>query len=131
LGSGRIERVGTGDDAAYSSKDFIRLPGEEAGWEAAVLDHYQALVATIRAVLSRQSGNDADSSAGGFTYAFDIWPGHPLEDEVTSTLGRLRGSLSDLRLRVDEMNKQIGRPASYREITVYGGQSGRARGLRE
>jgi len=126
--SGRISREGDGKSAVYSSLDYVRPVGDESGWEAAVLDHVQAMVATIQAVLSRQAGREeSDELAGGFTYALDIWPGHPLQEEVTETLNRLRAELSSLRERVDKTNADIGRPSAYKEVTVYGGQSSKER----
>lgn len=126
--SGRISKVEAKGQVMYSCLDYVRPVGEESGWEAAVLDHVQAMVSTVKAVLSRQAGRgDSDELAGGFTYALDIWPGHPLEREVSETLNRLRGELSSLRERVDATNADIGRPSAYKEVTVYGGQSSKER----
>ncbi len=126
--SGRISRDGSDERVVYSSLDYVRPIGDESGWEAAVLDHVHAMISTVKAVLSRQAGNDeSDELAGGFTYALDIWPGHPLENEVSETLVRLRTELSSLRERVDATNADLGRPIAYKEVTVYGGQSSKAR----
>jgi hypothetical protein len=126
--SGRISKVKLGEQVTYSSNDYVRPIGNESGWEAAVLDHVSAMVSTVRAVLSRQAGRmESDELAGGFTYALDIWPGHPMEEEVSETLNRLRAELSSLRERVDKTNAASGRPAAYKEVTVYGGQSSKER----
>ncbi len=126
--SGRISREESDERVVYSSLDYVRPISDESGWEAAVLDHVHAMISTVRAVLSRQAGHEeSDELAGGFTYALDIWPDHPLENEVSETLIRLRTELSSLRERVDAMNADLGRPSAYKEVTVYGGQSSKAR----
>lgn len=43
-------------------------------------------------------------ACGGCPCGFDVWPGHPHEDEVRTLLARERGRLSDPRGRVDASN---------------------------
>jgi hypothetical protein len=125
LADGRIER---GADGRLGTSRFVLPLGAAAGWEAAVFDHLQAVVHTIRQRLRRETARDAESAdfdpaqVGGSTYSFDVWPGHPLEAEVLSQLARLRRELGDLRERVDAHNQASGVPADYRQVITYVGQ---------
>jgi hypothetical protein len=91
------------------------------GWEAAVLDHYHALVRTICARL-QQGEQSSAHPCGGATYTFEVWPGHPCEVEVVGTLARLRDELSELRERVDEHNAHAGLPGEHLRVVCYAGQ---------
>jgi hypothetical protein len=91
------------------------------GWEAAVLDHYHALVRTICARLQQADGS-ATQPCGGATYTFEVWPGHPHEAEVIGSLARLRGELSELRERVEEHNAHAGLPSDHLRVVCYAGQ---------
>ena len=101
------------------------LPGE-APKEAAVLDHYSAL---ISAVVAKLQGGErtarARDAVGGSTYRFDIWDGHPLEDEVLGLLQQVREQASTLRARVENHAGASAPPPGARtvEVTFYGGQS--------
>jgi len=96
--------------------------GSPAGWEAALFDHFQALVETLCARLQR--GPDPQGGLGGSTYSFNIWPGHPFEDEVRRTLQTFRERNSELRKRVQAFNEGNGLPGQYERVVVYAGQCG-------
>jgi hypothetical protein len=101
----RVARVESGDAVTYRSEECVIPLGEPAGWEAAVLDHYHAVVTAICAKLSlgeAQSG--AEDTVGGSTYGFTLWRGHPHEREVLGWLGRMRAEMSALRERVNAYN---------------------------
>ena len=124
LGEGRVTEQRDGADVRYASARFDVPVGAEGGWEAAVLDHFQALVAALcvklRAGTSRSQHRDA---TGGGTYTFDVWPGHPLEDEARSMLARVRADVSGLRERIDQHNTAHGRPAQgHTPVVFYMGQ---------
>ncbi len=123
LAGGRVQQVGSAEAQRYVALHFHVPLGTEAGWEAAVFDHLQAMVQTISQRLSPSfSAASENDVVGGSTYTFDVWPGHPLEQEVNGCLGQLRARHSELRARVDEHNNLHGLPASYRQVVVYGGQ---------
>lgn len=130
--AGRISVITEPDGSfLYESTRFEIAPGQNSGWEAAILDHYQAMVRTILGVLPGLTGTgETGPSVGGFTYSLDVWPGHPLEQEVASTLSELRSRLSDLRKRVDDYNATAQLPEKYSEVRIYGGQSITKRSLR-
>lgn len=117
---GRVLRTPSGK---LSAPEFVILPGASAGWEAAVFDHFQAVVQTVCQRLRANAGEEEDSpTIGGSTYTYDVWPGHPLEVEVTRRLTELRRQCHELRQRVDEYNHQHGVPEEYRQVITYVGQ---------
>jgi hypothetical protein len=108
----------------WSAREFCVPLGSEAGWEAAMLDHYEALVRTLCARLSRLGERSSLADAtGGSTYTMHVWPGHPHEEEVVGTLGRVRGELAELRERVVAYNGEHQAPHEYRSVVFYAGQS--------
>jgi len=113
---GGIDQRGT----LYWARDFSVLLGDGAGWEAAVFDHVQAVV---QAVIQRFAGEAPAGTVGGSTYTFDIWDDHPLQAEVEGLLAKFRAEHSALRAHVEAHNARAGRPASYRQVVVYGGQA--------
>jgi hypothetical protein len=119
--AGRIRRDMRGAEEVYSSSEFVVGLGQSAGWEAAVLDHYQAVVRTICSRL--QHGDAADANrVGGSTYTYDVWPGHPIEDEVYGMLRELRDRAGTLRRRVEAYNAEHPVPRDYVQVVFYGGQ---------
>src|SRR6185436_10798904 len=64
--------------------------GDRAGWEAAVLDHFQGVAKAIAAKVRLAPGSDHRDLIGGATLSFDVYPGHPLEAEVFGLLGDVR-----------------------------------------
>jgi predicted transcriptional regulator len=121
LAEGRVGEQREGESVSYVSTRFDVPVGSEGGWEAAVLDHFQALVAAIcvklRAGNSRSQYQDA---TGGGTYTFDVWHGHPLEGEARSMLARVRAQVSELRERIDRHNgQQETRPSEGQTPVVF------------
>jgi hypothetical protein len=125
VASGLVEERLSGAETTYQSKRFDVNVGQSEGWEAAVLDHFQAVVTAICVKLRLGTGRSAEGDAvGGSTYTLDVWPGHPFEREARETLGRLREAVSGLRERIDLYNTAHERPTESddREVTVYVGQ---------
>jgi hypothetical protein len=117
--AGRVERTA---DGKLSAPKFLIALGAGAGWEAAVFDHLQALVQTVcQRLRGSTQGAGASDIVGGSTYAFDIWPGHPLEEEVKGQLADMRRRASELRQRVDAHNQSHGLRDGQR-VTTYMGQ---------
>ncbi|MDH5676850.1 MAG: hypothetical protein OEZ06_32340 [Myxococcales bacterium] len=121
----RVEVQGHGEAARYACREFTIGWSDPDGWEAALFDHYQAMVTAICAKLQRGLTHaEPDDTLGGSTYAFDLWQGHPLQAEVLGLLSRLRTTAVDLRQRVDDYNRSHdagGAPAI--RVTAYVGQS--------
>ena len=116
-------RVTKHDEAEprYSS-DRLEVPvGGSKGWEVAVLDHYQAMTSAICAKLSER-GARAKDVVGGSTWSLDVWAGHPLEEEATKTLARIREEMESLRARVDQHNAAVEAQAARQRVVIYVGQ---------
>ncbi len=95
--AGRVERLEQDGSVRYRASALVIPLGAPVGWEAAVFDHYKALVTTVLGRLDQSRPAALDDQVGGSTYTIDVWPGHPLEEEVRTSLSRLRSILSDLR----------------------------------
>jgi hypothetical protein len=122
-GSGRIEATEKAGASAYSAQRLLIPLGSPVGWEAAVFDHFKAMVNTIAGKLREdRTAPTLSDRVGGSTYTLDVWPGHPLADEVYGTLGRLRATMVDLRERVEGVNAEQELPADYARVVAYVGQ---------
>lgn len=120
---GRVMEQARGESTIYRSElCFIPL-GQSAGWEAALLDHYHALVRAICAKLSQGAGGaQPDDRVGGSTYSFDVWDGHPLKERVTGLLAKQRSELSALWNEVARHNEAHPRHGTLLRVTHYFGQ---------
>jgi DNA-binding IscR family transcriptional regulator len=125
VSQGLVESRRSGPSTLYESMRFDVPVGTSQGWEAAVLDHFQAVVTALCVKLRLGASRSAETDAvGGGTYTLDVWPGHPLEHEARGTLQRLRASVIELRERIDKYNASHARAeeGAEREVTVYVGQ---------
>lgn len=121
--SKRIEVEGQGESRRHRATTLEVLLGSAVGWEAAVFDHYQALVKTICQRLSPASKQDvADGRVGGSTFTLDVWPGHPLAEEANGCLARFREAHTKLYERIERHNAEHGVPEQHDQVIVYGGQ---------
>ncbi len=115
-------RISEGDDGLRATGFVVPL-GSEVGYEAALFDHFQAMVTAMCAKLAGgQSQALRSDTTGGSTWSFDIWPGHPHEDEVYGLLARLRAEVAPVRAAVDAHNRAHGEPADATRVTLYLGQ---------
>ena len=105
LRDGRIDRCEIGGEPHYTSTRCAIPVGAEQGWEAAVFDHFQALVTAITVKLRSVGRSSAHGEAiGGSTYSCDVWEGHPMYDEAMGFLAECRERGSNLVARVDAYN---------------------------
>jgi hypothetical protein len=117
---GRVEKL---DDGRYRAQRFVVPIGAETGWEAAMLDHYHALVKTLCVRLQGiTKASNVGDVVGGSTFTFKIWPEHPHHAEVLGTLRALRERLSTLRSKVEDWNEANGSPRESLAVTIYAGQ---------
>lgn len=124
VAAGRIELTApAGAEPRYQARQLVIPLGAPVGWEAAVFDHFKALVTTVIARLREDRAAALEDQIGGSTYTIDVWDGHPLADEVYGTLGRMRASLSELRARVLEFNTDRDVPDVHTRAVIYVGQS--------
>lgn len=121
---GRVQ-LADPEERTYQSRSVLIPVDEAVGWEAALFDHFQALVTAISAKL--RSGKHASKHKhliGGATYSFDVWPGHPHEGQVTSLLSETREKASDLMRQVTAWNDSATSPeGGCRKVTFYFGQN--------
>lgn len=99
---------------------------DAGGWQAALFDHYQAMVSAMCTKLQRGATRaQADDRVGGSTYHFDLWPGHPLAGEVDGLLAELRARVRELCERVMDFNAEHAPDQSPqgRRVIAYVGQT--------
>jgi hypothetical protein len=121
IAAGRVERSGQGTEQFTSAQLDVPV-GQSEGWEAAIFDHFQAVLSALCAKLALGENRAERSDAtGGATYALDLWPGHPLEQEALGSLEKVRVLMDDLRMRVDRVTAEQQQKPSER-LTFYVGQ---------
>jgi predicted transcriptional regulator len=103
--------------------EHVLIPvGETAGWEAAVIDHHGAVLNAIAAKLSKGARTSAAADeVGGTTLTFDLWPGHPHEQEVRSLLRSMREQVLPLWERSEAHSREHPGLETYR-VHFYCGQ---------
>ena len=127
LDVGRIEQATL--DGPYTARTLVLPLGSPVGWEAAVFDHFQAVVNTVtsRLRIDRDRPALADR-VGGSTYTLEVWPGHPHEAQAFETLRQLRSQLSALRDQVERYNAGHPPPERHTQVSMYVGQCSIERG---
>lgn len=126
VNKGLVRREQLGAVVKYSADHCVIPIGASVGWEAAVFDHYQAVVTAIctKIGLGQTSAREGEW-VGGSTYHYDVWEQHPLLEEVGNHLTRLRESSVALRERVEAYNRAHPPPnvERIRRFTAYVGQT--------
>jgi hypothetical protein len=119
---GRVQRdPATG---AYRSSSVTIAVGDRAGWEAAVLDHFQGVAKAIAAKVRLGPHSELRDVVGGATLSFDVHPGHPLEAEVYDLLRVVRALVNELWNRVATHNRAHPIPDQDKvKVTFYLGQN--------
>jgi hypothetical protein len=106
----------------WRSGSILILEGDSAGWKAAVYDHLSAVLTALGTKLQLGSHPQARSLAGGATWWFEVWPGHPLNDEARGFLDDVRRRAVDLRQRIEAHNQTLTeRPETLAEVRFYAG----------
>ena len=126
LADGTLRADSSCADALYRAERVFISYGDPAGWEAAVLDHYQALVTAICAKLrAGRTSAETSEAIGGSTYHLDVWDGHPLQREALGFLANVRRQAVALRSAIEQHDAAHPRPADAREqrVLAYVGQT--------
>jgi hypothetical protein len=98
--------------------------GSAAGWEAAIFDHFQAVVTALCTKLRLGRSRAIPGEwIGGSTYSTYVWEGHPMHEEVLGLLQRVRSDASALRERVDTYNAARSLPEDAKKVIFYAGQT--------
>jgi hypothetical protein len=123
--TGRVRRDDTDTTPRFTSESCLIAHGERAGWEAALLDHYHALVRAMCAKLEQgRNQSQPDDRVGGSTYSFDVWPGHPYAERVYALLATHRAEMSALWNEASAHATSTGTPPTTRDrVTFYFGQN--------
>jgi len=122
IDDGRIRRGSHGDLDQLVAEHVLIPVGETAGWEAALIDHHGAVLNAIAAKLgSRSRTSGAADEVGGTTLTFDLWPGHPREQEVRSLLRSTRARVLPLWEEVEAFNREQAARETY-QVHFYCGQ---------
>lgn len=124
LGDGRV-RHRDEQNELYESEGCVLPLGSSVGWEAALFDHYQAMVTAICAKLdSGRRSSAAGDLIGGSTFGFSVWPSHPYYEEATRFLGDFRANGSALRKKIAAYNEGHAPPETgSARVVIYAGQT--------
>lgn len=122
---GRARAIERDGETCYECTSCVIPVGSSVGWEAAVFDHFQAVVT---AICTKLRLGDAHASpgdwVGGSTYRFEVWPGHPLQSEALGYLAKVRELTVELRRRVEAYNAEHAQDEStIQSVIVYAGQT--------
>lgn len=124
ISKGRVVETRSAAGVTYAADRFEVPVGAALGWEAAVLDHFQAVVTAIIAKLRRGDARGSEKDLiGGSTWSLDVWPGHPLEAEAKGLLKRVRASVEELRARIDAFNASLSHAGPRERVVFYAGQN--------
>jgi hypothetical protein len=120
----RVQSQETEHGELLSAERCLIPIGSAAGWEAAILDHHQAVLNAIAAKVSAGThSSSAEDETGGTTLSFELWPGHPEELAVRGLLAELRARATGLWERVSAHNAQAKHGESGRyNVAFYIGQ---------
>lgn len=122
LAQGRCRQEGE----QYRADHCVILYGDEIGWEAALFDHFQAMVTAIASKVTQGKNRAAFADAtGGSTYHFDLYRGHPKEQEVLGLLRSVRERASALRAEVESATAEQPKApeAEAYRVVFYVGQN--------
>lgn len=96
--------------------------GAEFGWEAAISDHFRAMVTAIAIKLKHGRAAQGDRN-GGETLGFLVYDEHPMQQQVYELLHTTRQRLDAVWTQVMEYNRANPPPEHADRVTFYFGQS--------
>jgi hypothetical protein len=112
-----------GGEVLYRSERCVMPLEQPAGWEAGLIDHYQAVVRSMCMKLNQGTTTARlGDRVGGSTYSFAVWPGHKYEQQVYALLAEHRSRISAFWREVSEHNKHARKPDEHASVTFYFGQ---------
>jgi hypothetical protein len=120
---GRVTRSVKDGLPSFRAETCLIPQNEAAGWEAAVLDHYGAVVGTVCARLRALALPGPSAPVGGSTFSFDVWEGHPHRERVRTLLEQHRTEMASLWSEVRAHNAVTDKPEHHERVTFYFGQN--------
>jgi Winged helix DNA-binding domain len=125
VGDGRVQVLSGADGVTRYECTSCVIPLESAaGWEAAVFDHFQAMVTAVCTKLRLGTTIATKKDwVGGSTYGFDVWDGHPHQAEVVGFLAAMRERAVALRTKVEAYNGTSSTEGVPQRVLVYVGQT--------
>ncbi len=122
---GKLHVIADEAGTRYFALECVIPPMDPLGWEAAMFDHYQAMVQALCSRLAAELKHDSEALRGaGSTYTYVVSDDHPLRAEVVGFLGDVRRQAEALRKRVADYNRE--HPEATHKplrVTTYVGQS--------
>lgn len=115
VAAGRVSVDDGGPEAVYRSSLFTPPRADTQGWEGAIFDHFHAVVKTLYTFVTNP---EAGASAAS-TYTFDLWPEHPMANDVEALFTELRARASALRESIDEYNRDNGQNRQTERTILY------------
>ncbi len=120
---GRARRLDR-EPPEYDTAGCVIPLESEAGYEAALFDHFQAMVTAICTKLQLGTAHASKEDwVGGSTYGFEVWPGHPHRDEALAFLRSVREKAVTLREKIAAYNLQHDLEGPAERVVFYAGQS--------
>lgn len=125
LSDGRVQVRSAAGAESFETTSVLIPVGSEAGWEAAVFDHFRSVCVAIAGKLRQRDGAGASPDLiGGTTLSFEIDAQHPDADEVRALLARCREHAFALWNRVEERNRERALSEATRsKVVFYFGQN--------
>lgn len=121
----RIVRKHHVDRELYFAPRVLIPVGTEGGFETALFDHYRAVCAAlVNKLRLGGSSSGAHTLIGGTTLSFDLYPGHPYEQQVKGLLQRIRSDALQLWQKVADYNAaHAPNEDEVEKIVFYAGQN--------
>ncbi len=95
-------------EEVYSTEQFVIGQEHFEGWEAAVFDHYHAMIHAVCTKLAPDRDMGADHAVvGGSTYTLGVWDGHPLEGRIVDFFEDIRTRARQLRTSIEAHNEAL------------------------
>lgn len=125
IAEGRLDKQQVDGAELLTARKLLIPVGAVQGWEAAVLDHFQAVAAAIGNKVSIGRPRSANRDVvGGATLRFEVHRGHPYEQRVYGLLEKVRGEVNALWDEVCAYNRdQDVREDDKVRICFYFGQN--------
>ncbi|HKO47953.1 MAG TPA: hypothetical protein VJV79_09535 [Polyangiaceae bacterium] len=119
---GRLVARAGGEEQTYAAEQVLIPVGESAGWEAAVIDHHRAVLNALAAKITAGARTSAkNDEVGGTTLTFDLWPGHPREQEARRLLATVRALVLPFWSEVAVQTRPLDAKDDY-QVHFYCGQ---------